>query len=81
MMCWCASRARKLALVVIVVSFALTPKEWPPHAEEQQFAHLVKLKLVITAAKRLHKSFESYKSRKLEADAINVARVLFSSAF
>jgi hypothetical protein len=35
-MCLHASQARKLALVVIVASFALTLKESLPHAAQQQ---------------------------------------------
>lgn len=80
-MCWPASPVRKPALVVIVVSSAPTLKGSPPHAAPQQSERLVKLKPAITAAKRLHKFFGIYKSRKLEADATNVAPVHFSLVF
>lgn len=81
MMCLHASPARKLALVVTVVSSALMLKESLPHAAQQLFESLVKLNPASTVAKRLQIFFAHCKSRKPEADAINVAPVLFSLVF
>jgi hypothetical protein len=80
-MCLHASLARKLALVVIVVSSALTLKESLPHAAQQLFESLVKLNPASTAAKRRYKFFAPYKNRKPEVDATNVAPALFNLVF
>ena len=80
-MCLHASLARKLALVVIVVSSVLTLKESLPRAAPKQSERLVQLKPAITAAKRLQEFFALCASRKLEVDATNVAPALFSLVF